>query len=423
MRELPHLLLSFITIIFIGCGDTKNDVLQEELNPCPTQTTFISKGFEGKPVCQLHGTYTSSLLLTNDIFWALKGEVHIGTDNSHNSTLRIEAGTTIFGKTGADFLVITRGSQLIAQGTASAPIIFTSQKDVAGLISKAGDWGGIAIAGNAPINGAGEDIFEFSNSGVKYGGHQRDDSSGALEHVQIRYAGFEVRPGEELNGLSLGGVGSKTTLDYIEVYHGKDDGIELWGGTVNLSHLVLIDNGDDNLDFDQGYQGNIQYVYIRQNVATSHYPRGIESDSNKKEPDSKPKTIVTVANFEIHGSKKTSEAVMSRRGSALTLINGMIHDVEGSGIVVKGSNRSRFHDNHFFNIALCDIKKDLVRDEEQKLTRLDAFNRAYSASITKSCKPSTLKLRSINFPAPLEKTAYIGAYEPGSDWRKEFYGL
>ncbi|WP_345975029.1 hypothetical protein [Sulfurimonas sp. HSL3-7] len=395
-----------------GCLEKQNE-LHESTISCPENTQLISDDFEGKPVCQLRGTYVDNIHLTNDKFWALKGEVHIGIDSKEEARLVIDPGTTVFGKTGADFLIVTRGSQIIAEGTSSQPIIFTSMKDAAGLLSTPGDWGGIAIAGYGPTNAGKEERFEFSNTDVRFGGDNEEDNSGILKYVQIRYAGNEVRPGEELNGLSLGGVGRKTTIDYVEVYNGKDDGIEAWGGNVNMKHIILIGNGDDNLDFDHGYRGNIQYVYIKQTTVESIHARGIETDNNKKSQNAEPRTLAKVANFEIDGTKKTSEAVFSRVGSGLTLYNGVIRNVGGVGIVVKSEGQERFKTNRFDGVYLFNCARGDVEDEAAGINDLLTFNKTFNSTVV--TEGNYIAQVENDF---FEQSNFIGAYRKNSDWRQ-----
>lgn len=400
-------------LTFSGCFEKQNE-LHESMASCPKGTQLISDDFEGKPVCQLRGTYVDDLHLSNDKFWALKGEVHVGVDGKEKeAVLEIEPGTTVFGKTGADFLIVMRGSKIVAEGTSSQPIIFTSMKDAAGLLSVPGDWGGIAIAGYAPTNAGKEERFEFSNTDVRFGGDNEDDNSGILKYVQIRYAGNEVRPGEELNGLSLGGVGRKTIIDYVQVYNGKDDGIEAWGGTVNMKHLILIGNGDDNLDFDHGYCGNIQYVYIKQTQLGSIHARGIETDNNKKFNNAEPRTQANIANFEFVGTEKTSEAVYSRRGSGLKLSNGLIRNVGGMGIAVKSPGIERFGVHRFNAVKLENCAAGNVVDVASRNKDLNTFNTQYASSVETDGNMVAALDNDV-----FERGDFIGAYRKGNDWRQ-----
>ncbi|UOB17095.1 hypothetical protein [Abyssalbus ytuae] len=191
-------------------------------------------------------------------------------------SITIESGVHVEGaRTGdsagdlvASALVIERGAQIFAEGNVNEPIVFTSNKS-----SKfPGDWGGMVILGNAPVNieadptvpgtsngvGAIEGLPTPNNTGL-YGGNDPADNSGILRYVRIEYAGDIIGPANELNGLTLGGVGSGTTLEYIQVSFGLDDGYEFFGGTVNGKYLVANRNGDDDFDTDLGYSGKLQF--------------------------------------------------------------------------------------------------------------------------------------------------------------------
>jgi|AntRauTorckE6833_2_1112554.scaffolds.fasta_scaffold00102_41 hypothetical protein len=187
-------------------------------------------------------------------------------------TLIIEPGTVIKGKTGqgenASALIVARGGKIIAEGTAENPIIFTVEgDDLDGSVPghAQGLWGGVIILGEAPITTeSGEAYIEgvsLAEPRGLYGGRYPEDNSGVLKYVSIRHAGTNIGEGNEINGLTLGGVGSKTTLDYIEVIASADDGFEFFGGTVNGSHLVAAYCDDDAFDFDQGFSGNMQFLY------------------------------------------------------------------------------------------------------------------------------------------------------------------
>ena len=175
--------------------------------------------------------------------------------------------------TGADasVLIIARGSKLIAKGTQYDPIVFEPiQGDVIGL------WGGVIILGSAPVSLSGnvqemqiEGIPVSDTSGL-YGGSNTEDSSGSIEYVSIRYGGAEIGEGNEINGLTLGGVGSLTTVRNIEVVSNLDDGIEFFGGSVNASNLMVWGQGDDAIDIDQGYSGTINNVLVALTGASDH---------------------------------------------------------------------------------------------------------------------------------------------------------
>ncbi|MCK4663759.1 MAG: hypothetical protein KAT68_12885 [Bacteroidales bacterium] len=193
-------------------------------------------------------------------------------------TLIIEPGTVIRAKTGqgsnATALIIARGAKIIAEGTRENPIIFTVEgDDLEGsvpVMSK-GLCGGIIILGNAKLNtDANEAMIEgipYTEPRGVYGGNDDEDDSGILRYVSIRHGGTNIGEGNEINGLTLGGVGSSTIIDYVEIISNKDDGIEFFGGTVNCKHIIVAFCGDDCFDFDNGYRGYGQFWLAIQDVA------------------------------------------------------------------------------------------------------------------------------------------------------------
>ena len=219
----------------------------------------------------LRGKISRDLDLSSSKEWILDGRVSV----VDSSTLTIPAGTIIKAMpgTGADasVLIIARGSKLIAKGTQYDPIIFKPiQGDVKGL------WGGVIILGSAPVSFSG-DVQEMQIEGIPvsdtsglYGGSNTEDSSGSIEYVSIRYGGAEIGEGNEINGLTLGGVGSLTTVRNIEVVANLDDGIEFFGGSVNASNLMVWGQGDDAIDIDQGYSGTIDNVLVALTGASDH---------------------------------------------------------------------------------------------------------------------------------------------------------
>ncbi len=213
------------------------------------------------------GGGTGTVTWTADKSYVLSGFVFV----NDGQVLTIEPGTIIRAKTGqgslASALIVARGGQIIAQGTASDPIIFTVEgDDLEGSVpvESKGLWGGVIILGYAPVNvDHGEDMIEgipVSESRGVYGGEYEDDNSGILSYVSIRHGGTNIGEGNEINGLTLGGVGRKTTIDYIEVISNADDGIEIFGGTVNCKNISVAYCGDDAFDFDKGYSGKCQFL-------------------------------------------------------------------------------------------------------------------------------------------------------------------
>jgi hypothetical protein len=236
--------------------------------------------------CNINQNITSSVTLYASNVYNLVGQIYV----TNGATLTIEPGTLIatVANSGGS-IAVTRGSKIIAVGTAQDPIIFTSTADVATWVGgdpKTGswrvasnEWGNLTLMGNAYIS---EDVIgtntptpsatnvadmEGLTTGPafdRYGGGNDDDDSGTLKYVSIRYTGKVVGLGNELNGLSLGGIGRETDIDYLDIQNNVDDGVEIWGGTVNLKHVNIWDIGDDSFDVDQGWRGKAQFINIVQ---------------------------------------------------------------------------------------------------------------------------------------------------------------
>lgn len=293
---------------------------------CPTGTQL--RGLtEGRNQCALAGKYLSSnLTLTADNDYILEGGVYIGGDNTQQSTLRVSPGTKIMGQPAA-FLSIMRGSKIFAEGTRKKPIVFTSLKTTG---RKPGDWGGLVINGNAPINGCAvgtvlcESIMEgIKEEKVKFGGNDPADSSGILKYVRVEYSGYPIAPDNELNGISFGGVGAGTLVDYVQVHKSSDDGVEFWGGNVNLKHIVLTGNEDDSFDWDMGYVGKVQFLLIDQLNSVSD--NGFEADNLKSPMDAMPRSNPTISNATVIASTNTSGyGTLLRRGTAGHISNSII---------------------------------------------------------------------------------------------------
>jgi len=287
------------------------------------------------------GRITSNIRLTAGNLYALSGAVFVGNDNADSTTLTIDAGVTLFGASGNDYLVISRGSQINAVGTASMPITFTSLQAVQGMATAAGQWGGVVLLGNAPSNkcpatGACSLQVEGVQEGAVFGGTNEADNSGTLKYVRVMNGGYEIAPDNELNGITFAGIGSGTSVDFIQVHQNADDGVEFFGGTVDVKHLVFTNIQDDNIDWDNGYRGRIQYVLIRQAEDDSDANRGIEADNDGSSPAAEPQSNPTVANVTIignnfDGSEDDSEGVYLREGTGAQLANFIITGPSGMG--------------------------------------------------------------------------------------------
>jgi hypothetical protein len=212
------------------------------------------------------GSGTGTVTWTKNKEYLLEGSVFV----NDGQVLTIESGTVVRFRSGkaenASALIVARGGKIIANGTKEEPIVFTSEHDdLKGSLAKdeRGLWGGLIILGNAPINlKSGESRIEgipyFESRGI-YGGSDEDDDSGILRFVSIRHGGTNIGEGNEINGLTLGGVGNKTVIEFVEVISNADDGVEIFGGTVNMKNIVVSGCSDDAFDYDLGWSGNGQF--------------------------------------------------------------------------------------------------------------------------------------------------------------------
>lgn len=294
---------------------------------CPTNTTASTGGtFDGKPVCVLTGTLTSNTQLNANNVYLLNGAVFVGGDNTNSATLTIDAGVKVISPVGLNFLVIRRGSKIEANGSEAAPIIFTYDGEATATATTSGRWGGIIINGNAPVNGcaAGTTLCELEGEGStgKYGGNNPTDSSGTLNYVIVKYPGQNITETNELNGIAFQGVGSGTKVDYVQVHGSSDDGVEFFGGTVNVKHLILTSNEDDSFDWTFGYQGKVQHAIIRQR--TGGGDRGIEADNNEFAFDSLPRAKPILANFTFIGKGASGRGLEIRRGTGVNIHNTVV---------------------------------------------------------------------------------------------------
>ena len=193
----------------------------------------------------------------------LSSQVIIGNDNANNAVLTIEAGTLIKGEVSSvdpGVLIVSRGSKIQAVGTATDPIVFTSANEVGDRAQ--GDWGGIVLLGNGISNEGPDAVAEAIYQ--PWGGSDNTDSSGTLQYVRVEFAGTLFDSENELNGIAFYGIGSGTTVDHVQVHMNGDDGVEFFGGAVKVSYLVLTGEGDDSLDYDNGWVGGAQFVIIQQ---------------------------------------------------------------------------------------------------------------------------------------------------------------
>jgi hypothetical protein len=332
-----------------GTGGSSSNVLT---GSCP-ESEFITNGspVAGNTVCAIEGPITGELTLTNDVMYRMLNKVDVGVDmggdgtkaGGVSGTLTIPAGVVIMGKTSNDYLVVNRGSKLIANGTRSKPIRFTHNTAIEGTVGELerGLWGGIVILGKAPINKCSNDVRGTAacervveGSDALMGGATPDDNSGKLNFVRVEYAGYEIFPGNELNGITFGGVGYGTEVDYVQVHNNQDDCVEFFGGTVNVKHLICTNAGDDNLDIDWGYQGKMQFVVVKQSSDTSDHV--VESDNTNADSAvgflTEPRSRPMVANFTFL-AQGADEPLKYKEGVSGIYINGIVVNANSQNLI------------------------------------------------------------------------------------------
>lgn len=329
-----YLVIIIFIVFFIGCQKHDNT------------TTPVTK------TETIEGIISADKILDVNTIYTLKGQVYV----KNNSTLTIPAGVTVlvekYDLAGSkSVLVITKGSKLIINGTKENPVIFTS----AAQVKAPGDWGAIIIEGKAPTNvilGHTAGLSETPDS--EYGGTVADDNSGSISFLRLEYCGGINPPQEDewvvdkASGLCLEGVGSGTKIDNVMVSHSNDDGFQFVGGTVNATHLISFNNGDDDFDFDLGYTGKLQFIIGYHIKASSAALRanGFESYNDEVPTLKQPLTRPVVSNMTLIGPEgvelvKTNlnQGVYSRKGTRLAIRNSVVAEFPQGGLMVCNKTR------------------------------------------------------------------------------------
>lgn len=257
------------------------------------------------------GDITSNVTWTADKSYLLKGFVRVQS----GAVVTIEPGTKIYGENATQgSFIVKPGGKVIAEGTEFAPIVFTSEfaKPGSSLAPARGDWGGVILLGNAPINVTGG-TASIEGPGDSYGGNDPEDNSGVLKYVRIEYAGIAFTPNNEINGLTFGGVGRGTIIDYVQVSWANDDSFEWFGGNVNAKHLIAYQGLDDDFDTDFGYSGKLQFLLsVRdKDIADVSGSNGFESDNDAAGSVKTPRTSPTWYNVTLIGPKETKSTTVN----------------------------------------------------------------------------------------------------------------
>ncbi|GHB53264.1 T9SS C-terminal target domain-containing protein [Persicitalea jodogahamensis] len=382
----------------------------------------------------INGSITSNTTWTADKQYILSGFVYV----EDGATLTIEPGTIIKGeKATKGSLIVKRGGKINATGTVSNPIVFTSNQP-AGQRA-AGDWGGLVLLGKAPVNKTpavieGENITEF-------GGTDAADNSGTLKYVRIEFAGIAFETDREINGLTFGGVGSGTTVDYVQVSYSGDDSFEWFGGTVNAKHLISYRGLDDDFDTDNGYSGKVQYGLVIRDPAVADQAgdsNAFESDNDSGGSEALPKTAAGFANITATIApgtldSKYNAAMRLRRSSELKIYNSIFSGPYKVGVLVQNASVDNYKngklvlqgiamqgatkmfdgvDENIFNTA---ANKNKVYTSVADLMLDTNFNSITARPVGTPKTGSPLLTGGVTLPAGFEPAPYIGAFNT-TDW-------
>lgn len=315
--------MAIVSMLFSCTTDDTADII---INDYSDNSITNNNGGGTTPgqTIKLAGTYTENLTLDPINTYVLNGSLIMAS----GTTLTIPAGMTIKAEaTGANvYIAISQGAKIIANGTASEPIVLTSNASN----PAAGDWGGLILLGKAPINsvvGGATSTSEIAS--LSYGGSDANDDSGSIQYLRVEYSGGAADGQSENNGISFYGVGNGTLVQYVESFEGKDDGLEFFGGTVNVSYVYSVNNQDDSIDWTEGYSGNITHAFVKHGA---DHDKAFECDgyntdfSNAAGYFSKP----NVSNVTIIGQGNTSgtEAIRLRAGTQGIFTNVVIQGFE-----------------------------------------------------------------------------------------------
>ena len=270
---------------------------------------------------------------TADKQWILEDIVYLEA----GGRLVIDPGTQVLGNHGSA-LIITRDAILHARGTADAPIVFSSAAEAG--TRKAGDWGGLVMLGNAPVNvdDARIEGVPEGDTRAAFGGVDKSSNCGVLEYARVEFAGFEAYANNELNGLTLGGCGSNTIVRNVQVHHALDDGIEVFGGTVDLKHIVITGAGDDSLDWDMGWRGRVQFLVVQQypGIGDNAFEGDNNGDNPLAEPVSEP-SFYNVSLISASSPDKYQRAMTLRRGTGGHFNNMLVQGFSGELVDIRDS--------------------------------------------------------------------------------------
>lgn len=371
VKSLLTLLAASLMLMSCGNDDTADIIIYDN-------STTNNGGGSNPPsndVINISGTYTQDLTLNSNNSYLVNGPLVM----AEGTTLTIPAGMTIEAlSSGSDvYVAISQGAKIMAEGTAQEPIVFTSNSNN----PAAGDWGGLILLGKAPINSVtgGTETATSEIGSLPYGGNMADDDSGILRYVRVEYSGGKADGQSENNGFSFYGVGNSTTVEYVQMYQGLDDGFEFFGGTVNVSYLSVVGAQDDSIDWTEGYSGTINHAYV---MHGADHDKGIEADGYNTDIGNNSNPVFwstpTVNNLAIYGlgSGTGNEAIRLRAGTRVIINNvwiegfneGIDMDDMETGVGVTSDITS------ITDITFTDVNLKLKNDTGETFTDADVIS-------------------------------------------------
>jgi hypothetical protein len=355
MKKITQILLMTVVVIAFGCSSCK-----EPIEPSNNTFTITDEVIDGITYKKLEGIINENISLTSSDNWLLSGGVFV--EEGH--TLTILNGGTIYTDTDVTtFLSVMQGAKVFIEGSQDNPVVFTPLTDNPTY----GDWGGIIVNGYASLN-TGFTAEGEGGTGI-YGGDDDNDDSGILRYVRVEYAGKILGTDNELNGFSFNGVGDGTTVEYIQAYKGSDDGIEFFGGTVNVRYAVSTHNQDDSFDWTHGWRGKGQYWLAQQGPDGGD--RGIEADNNSDDNLLEPYSNPILCNITLVGyndGDSLNTGIRFREGTKGKVYNAFITGFPKYGVRV--SDEATL--NNLTNGQLI-LSNSLVEDNGTNFKDCDIF--------------------------------------------------
>lgn len=331
--------------------------------------TKSENGNEEKEDFNLKGRVTSDLTLKEGYTYKLLGSLQVVAP----ARLTIEPGVTVEAADNGEinYILIEQGASISAVGTAESPIVLTSE------LKETGAWGGLHICGKAHSNkaaSAGEFLTSEIGNAI-YGGNEENDNSGKLRYVRLEYTGYKLDAEHEANGLSLYGVGNGTSISYIQCYKGSDDGIEFFGGSVNVDHCVVVDCTDDSFDWTEGWNGKGEYLVAYQTDPTCDCL--MECDNNGDDFNATPVAHPTLKYVTLIGnnSSENKRGIRLRAGTEVTLENALVSGKpQGLTIeTVQTANALKEGRSKLSNIYLSTVLNEKIEEGGSSLFSADDF--------------------------------------------------